>query len=271
MSLRVFDFTDYKQYLHRWVKTRPSGARGEMGKMAQAMRMQTSQLSQVTKGERQLNLEQADLLADHLQFGGSERQYFFDLILYARAGSKRLQNYYQVRLRDQRREADKLKNRLKAKRQLSDAQKAIFYADPIYSLVQLLTHLPDARSVEEIAKRLKRDPTHIREVVDFLLSAELLQKTPEGLVPGVGSTHVEADSAYVLMHHRNWRLQALQKQSMRDSSDLFYTGQMSMSEADFERCKEILRETLEQFYKIIAPSPSEEVYGFNFDFFRIEN
>lgn len=270
MNTRIFDFTDYKIFIQTWVENRPKKGRGEFLKMSKAMNIQSSQVSQVFKGTRDLNLEQADALADYLQLSIPEKRYLLDLINFARAGTKKLKSFYLVSLREQKADADKLRNRLKVKRALSDAEKSIFYADAIYSHVHLLTHIPGMNSVEKIAEKIKRDVNQVKQIVDFLITAQLIRMTSKGLAPGTGSTHVDAHSPHVLMHHRNWRLKAMQNQTRQNSQDLFYTGQMTMSRADFERCKEILRKTLEEFYKIIGPSDSEQLYGFNFDFFEIE-
>lgn len=267
---RVFDFNNYKDFVNTWVLSRPKKGRGDFLKMAKAMNVHTSHVSQIFKGERDLNLEQADALADFLNLNLPEKKYFFDLINHARAGTKKLKLFYDHSLKEQKKEADRLKNRLKAGKAMTEAEKLVFYADSIYSHVHLLTYLPNLNSVDKIAKKLKRDKTKIQEIVDFLISAQLIKETPKGLVPGEKNTHVDDHSPYVLMHHRNWRLKAMQKQGQQDPNDLFYSGQMTISRTDFERCKEILRKTLEEFYQIILPSESEEIYNFNFDFYQIE-
>lgn len=269
MSTRIFDYTEYKDFINAWVIDRPKKGRGEFLNMAKAMNIHSSQVSQIFKGSRDLNLEQADALADYLQLGNQERRYFLDQINFARAGTKKLKTFYLHSLKEQKKEADRLKNRLKVKQTMSEAEKAIFYADSIYSHIHLLTYLPGMDTVEKIAKKLKRDKNKVQEIVDFLISAQLIKSTSKGLQPGDKTTHVDAHSPHVLMHHRNWRLKAMQKQGMQDPDDLYYTGQMTMSREDFERCKEILRKTLEDFYKIIGPSESEEIFNFNFDFYQI--
>lgn len=269
MSTRVFDFTDYKAFIITWVESRPKKGRGEFLAMSQAMNVHTTLVSQIFKGNRELSLEQTDALADYLNFGSSEHRYFLDLVNYARAGTKKLKSFYLHSLKEQKREADRLKKRLKVKRELTEAQKAVFYADAIYSYVHLLTYLPDMNTVEKLASRVKRDKEVVAEVVDFLLSADLLKKTSSGLKPSTMTTHVDAHSPYVIMHHRNWRLKAMERQGHRDPADLFYSGQLTMSRQDYERCKEVLRKTLEDLYRIMEPSESEEVYNFNFDFYPI--
>ena len=269
MSTRVFDFTDYKEFVQKWVEARPKKGRGEFLTMARMMKVHTTQISQIFKGPRDLSLEQADALADYLSFDNNERRYFLDLVNYARAGTKKLQSFYLHGIKEQKKEADRLRKRLNVKRTLSENEKAIFYADALYSLVHLLTYLEDMNTVEKIAKRVNRDKNVVQDIVDFLLSAKLLKKTPQGLKPSTMTTHVDAHSPYVLMHHRNWRLKAMERQGRQDPGDLFYTGQLTMSRQDYERCKEVLRKTLEDLYKILGPSESEEVYNFNFDFYPI--
>lgn len=270
MSVRIFDFMDYKIFISTWVSSRPQKGRGEYLKMAKAMNMHTTQVSQVFKGERDLTPEQGDALSDYLKMTHLEKRYFLDLLSYQRAGTQKLKSFYKKSLKEIKLEADKLKNRLKVSKSLSEAEKAIFYADGIYSEVHLLTTIPNLNSLDAIAKRLKKDPGYVEEVLQFLLTTGLVKMGPKGLEIGGTQTHIDAQSPHVLHHHRNWRLRALQKQTIKSPSDLFYTGPMSLSPSDFERCKEILREGLERIYKIIEPSPSENLYCLNFDFFEVD-
>lgn len=269
MSARVFDFTDYKEFVNTWVLNQPKKGRGEFLAMARSMKVHTTLVSQIFKGSRDLSLEQADALADHLRLSSSERRYFFDLVNFARAGTKKLQAFYLHGLKEQKREADRLRKRLKVKRELTDAEKAVFYADALYSYIHLLTYLPEMNTVEKIARRVKRSRETVEDVLNFLVSADLVKKTTAGFQPSSMTTHVDAHSPYVLMHHRNWRLKAMERQGQRDPEDLFYSGQLTMSRADFDRCKEVLRKCLEEIYKIMEPSESEEVFNFNFDFYPL--
>jgi len=270
MAIRIFDYSDYKIFISNWVSSRPKKGRGEYLKMAKAMQMHTTQVSQVFKSTRELTLEQADALSDYLKFTLLEKRYFLDLVNFQRAGTQKLKTFYKRNLKDIKNEVDRLKNRLKVKKTFSEVEKAIYYADSIYSEAHLLTTIKEMNSIEAIVKRLKKDPAHVEEILQFLLETGLVKVGPKGLEIGDNQIHIDAQSPHVLHHHRNWRLKALQKQSLRDPNDLFYTGPMTLSKEDFDKCKEILRLSLEKIYKIIGPSPSESLYCLNFDFFEVD-
>jgi uncharacterized protein (TIGR02147 family) len=269
MSTRVFDFLNYKDFINEWVLSRPKKGRGEFLRMAKAMKIQSSQVSQIFKGDRDLNLEQGNYLADYIAMGNDERRYFLDLINLSRAGTPSLRDYLKSSLKDQKKEADRLARRLKFKRELSDVEKAIYYSDSLYSIVHLLTFIPKLNSVEKIASRVRVPKSRVQEVVEFLLDAKLLRKGSIGLEPGENTIHIDNYSPLVLNHHRNWRSKAIERQARFDPSDLFYSGQMTMAKKDYDRCKEILRKTLEEIYKIVEPSESEDLYNLNFDFYQI--
>ncbi|MBA2404692.1 MAG: DUF4423 domain-containing protein [Bdellovibrionales bacterium] len=270
MAIRIFDYLDYKMFISSWVSSRPKKGRGEYLKMAKAMSMHTTQVSQVFKSSRELTLEQADALSDYLKLPYLEKRYFLDLVNFQRAGTQKLKSFYKKSLKDIKGESDQLKNRLKVKKTFSETEKAIYYADSIYSEAHLLTTIPKMNSLESISKRLKKDPGYVEEILQFLLETGLVKMGPKGLEVGDNQIHIDAQSPHVLHHHRNWRLKALQKQSLREANDLFYTGPMTLSREDFEKCKEILRLSLENIYKIIEPSPSENLYCLNFDFFEVD-
>lgn len=270
MSIRIFDYMDYKVFVSSWVSSRPKKGRGEFLKMAKAMNMHSTQVSQVFKSTRELTLEQADALSDYLVLPHLEKRFFLDLVNYQRAGTVKLKSFYKKSLRELKSEADRLKNRLKVNKTFSESEKAIYYADSAYSEVHLLTTIQKMNTLDAISNRLKKDPEHVEEILQFLLGTGLVKMGRKGLEIGDNQIHIDAKSPHVLHHHRNWRLKALQKQSLKDPNDLFYTGPMTLSKEDYEKCKEILRLSLEKIYKIIEPSPSENLYCLNFDFFEVD-
>lgn len=76
----------------------PRRGRGELTKIAAALRVHPTFISQVFRGPRELSLEQAALLAYHLQLSEPEREFFIDLVGLSRAGNDPLKTVLKRRM-----------------------------------------------------------------------------------------------------------------------------------------------------------------------------
>ena len=75
--------------------------------------------------------------------------------------------------------------------------------------------------------------------------------------------------AYILKHHTNWRVKALESLENETLEDLHYSGVVSLSESDVIRIKNLLLDQLKENLKIIASSKEERLFVLNIDFFNL--
>lgn len=96
-QIQIYDFLNYKEYILQVIANMPK-PRGQFRRFAAAMRVHTSMVSQVLRGNLELTLEQGLLLAEHLSLGKRETEYLLFLILYSRAGSVNLKTLFLTKL-----------------------------------------------------------------------------------------------------------------------------------------------------------------------------
>lgn len=266
---KIFEYKSYKEFINEYILTLPKNGRGQFLAIAQTLNCHSTLISQIFKGDRDLSLEQALALCEFYNFGNLEKRFFLTLVEYSRAGDYKLREYYASDLEIQKREALSLENRLNVKEKLDDAELARFYSDSIYSQIHLMTMIDEYCNEEAIAKRLEIAHERVYEIVDFLITCGMVKKENGILKIGPTQTHLSKNSPYIISHHRNWRIKALEIQPLKKSDDLFYSGQIVMAKADFEKVKSILANSLEEIYKIIGPSECEELYALNIDCFEV--
>jgi hypothetical protein len=104
----------------------------------------------------------------------------------------------------------------------------------------------------------------------FLISAGICEERMGRYLMGVQSTFVENGSPFLLKHHSNWRIKALQKSEAISDTEMMYTGQFSLSKKDFNRIRERLAELLKEINKTVKESKAEEIASLNLDWFWIE-
>ncbi len=81
--------------------------------------------------------------------------------------------------------------------------------------------------------------------------------------------HLGNDSATILKHHSNWRLQTLQNLRFIHPENIHYSACLSLSHKDAFRIKELLLSELKNHLKIVEKSPEEIAYVYTFDFYPL--
>lgn len=267
--MKIYDHTCYKNYISEYISTMPKSGRGQFQQIARALNCHSTLISQIFNGSRDLNLEQALKLCDYYNFEYRERRYFLTMVEFARAGDFKLRKHFESELNFQKEEALTLKNRLKTKEDLEDFEKARFYSDSIYSIVRLLTMIPEYSNAKLISQKLKVSESHVDEILEFLISCGLVEYDESGLKVGKNKTFIDKSNPLILNHHRNWRLKAIDAQVRKKSKDQFFTGPLVVSKDDYNRIKIRLGDFLEELYEIVGPSPSENLYCLNIDLFEV--
>lgn len=266
--MAIYDFTDYKEFFNDWVAKQPKKGHGEYRRVAEALRVSTTMVSQVFKGEKHLSLEMACELCEYLNLTEEETEYFLLLVDFSRAGTFKLKQKMQKQMQKRQEKARQLENRIKKDFQLSDEAKAVFYSSWIYSGVRLLTAVEGYQDTASISQRLNLPKNQVQKVIEFLLDHQLCEMQKDKLIATNVATHIGSSDLLVSKHHQNWRLQGLQKMVTKQENDLFFTFPCALSQKDSEKVRALLLEWITELRKIVAPSESESVRCLNIDWFE---
>lgn len=265
----ITEFSDYKGYLKALLRTYPKSGRGQSRRLAEHLGVAPIVVSQVLARDRHFTPEQAVKVAAY--FGMDERatEYFVFLVNHARADSKDLKAFYSEKLSRLRREAENIKNLVRGKVALSDADKGIYYSNWYYVAVQTLCAIDRYQKIDSIAEHLGMSRQKTAEIVSFLLQTGLCAEDERGKIhPGARSIHVDDKSPFVNSHRRNWREKAREKFTNPGIDDLFYSTVVSLSEKDSEAFRKTLLQLIQSFSKLVGPSPEETVRCLNIDWFE---
>jgi uncharacterized protein (TIGR02147 family) len=265
MPIAVFDYDDYKKFVREFVRELPHGGRGQYRRMAAQMRVHTTLISHVFRGNKELTPEQACALASFLGLRDLETDYLLALVERSRAGSQELTTAIDRRLAILRERHQQLEHRLPGARTLSREERATFYSQWYYSAVRLAASLPDMTSAEAIAARLKVPPELVRHALAFLIEAGLLKHEDGKYRLAAKRTHLGASSPLAAAHHRNWRVQSMNRYEAMSARDFAFTAPISLSRADFARVRELLVQAVANVAKIVEPSSCEALAVLNID------
>jgi uncharacterized protein (TIGR02147 family) len=265
--MNIFEASDYKQFLRKWVTDKPGGGRGEYRRMAESLRVSTTLISQVINGDKHFSLELAHELCAFLALNEREADFFLLLVEYSRAGSHGYKARLKTRIERTRDDALALAKRVQSERDLSAAESAIMFSHWTYSAVINLIACDPHLTTELLAARLKAPVSLLVQVMDFLERAGILIRTKNTWEIGPKHFHLRKDSPLVVKHHQNWRLQGFNTMPYQNETDMFYTAPMSMSEETAEQIRRELLTTIERVNKWVVPSPSKTVRCLNVDWF----
>ncbi len=269
--MNIFEYKNYKKYVNDRVELMPKRGHGQYRKMSNFLGVNSVNVSQVFKGDRDLTIEQACELCDFFGLSDLEGRYFMALVEYERAGTPKLKKMIQVRLAEISEKSQDVKSRLHFEKELSDEAKSTFYSNWYYSGIRLLSGVKGFGEIDRMAEYFGLPLTTVRKVVDFLLQYGLCVERDGKIVSGPASTHLDLSSPLVTRHHMNWRLRGMAKMESIESTDqtkLFYTMPCSLDAKSLKLVRKELVDSLERITKLVDAAPSEQLACLNIDLFK---
>lgn len=268
--MSIFLYENYKEALKYVIRSQSANKRGVFRRLAEHLGVHATLVSQVISGNKDFTEEQLFSVCEHLGIGQLEKQYLWTLLQIERSGSSEIKKHYLELKSNYKKKSLKISNRSYSKKELSDLDSAIFYSHWIYSAVHLATTLNKSVDIQEICNRFSLEPKKAREILNFLIQANLVHEKDGCFKASTLSTHLHSDSPFLNKHHTNWRLKAIQSSESLTEEELMYTATFSVSKKDFVQLREILMETIKKFLQVVKESPSEELAQLNIDCFWLK-
>lgn len=269
--VRVFEFTNYRDFLTKRLKEMPNKGYGQMSELSRFIRVHTTLVSQILKGHKDLTTDQAILACEFFGLSQLESEYFVLLVNLDRAGNPAAKRFYKNKIQKLKEQSQNISERVTADLSLSEEQRAVFYSHWGYSAIRQSVALPGINTVEDISHFLELPIERVNSCMSFLLQTGLCKLVGKKIGVGPSSTHIEASSPWVNVHHMNWRNRAIHSLNSASPADLHYTAPVTLSAADCEVIKERLIQLIQDVRATVDPSPSEKMYCLNLDWFEVAN
>lgn len=265
----IFNFEDYRKYLVNLFSDPTKSKRGTKLELSRRLKIHTSYLSLVLRGDKNFTLEQALGVAQYFYLNHDEEEYFLKMLLLERAGTKELKQKFLRDLETLRSAQKEVGSKLQKNTQLKAVDQAIFYSSFEYSALRLSLGLKKSESLEDLAAKWNMSPRHLTEVLKFLVKNKLLHENGNGGYKlGKQTTYVSRDSPFVKMHHKNWRSIGLSKVAGLPQDELMFSAPVSLSVQDFDKVKILLLDCISNCSKVVAASPEEQTACLMIDWFK---
>ncbi len=267
--MKVFEFSNYKDFVQEKLKHSVLKGHGQLTRIAEHLNVHTSMVSQVFNGSKHLTFEQACGICEYFGFTELESDYFIALVQLDRAGNQTAKSKCMRDLSRLKGLSESLNNRLSKDAILSEETNAIFYSQWFYTAAKLVSSLPGLNTPEAISKKLGISLILTNRILEFLISVGLCKEVDGKIAPGLANTHLSADSPLVGRHHQNWRIKGFEKMGVLQPNELFLTMPATLTRADAILLRAKIIEFIEEFVKVIDSSKSEVLFCFNMDWFEI--
>lgn len=265
----IFDYNNYKYFTRDFLETLPNKGRGQLTKMAQKIGVNSSLMSQVFNGNRELTETQAYDVAQFLALNSKETFYYILLVQKQRAGHIKLKNLLEEQIKTMQKDSRFLKNRMTPEKELTSEQQAIFYSNWILTAIYTLSSIQEFGTVHEFSAQLKISPSAAKKATDILLDYGLCIEKEGRITSGPKSTFIPGDSPHVSRHHANWRIQALEKMEDYYEDHFHLTMPFTISKSDYEAFRKELVILIQNLSQKIEKTPVvEQAACLNIDFFK---
>jgi uncharacterized protein (TIGR02147 family) len=268
--VKIFETKTISDFLRKYLKALPNKGRGELRRLSEATGIHSTTLSQALRGDRPFSLEQVANICRYLGLNDFETKYALLLLQSERAGTQVLREIFEAELKALRQQALELVNVVKRDKNLSEAEKAIFYSNWYYSAIAVLSSVPGLQTATSLSAKTSLSLQKTNQALEFLVRSGLCEEKNGKIGPGTHSTHLDAKSPLVSRHHGNWRIKAMEKHpGLNSETEMAYSSPMSISKSDANKIRSLLVELVREVSEIRGPSPCEEGYFLNIDWIRI--
>lgn len=268
--MSLFESTDYREFLEGFVKRQPRGGHGYKLKIAEALRVHPTLITQVLKGRKSFSTEQAYALTQFIGINDLEKDYFLTLIEFDRAGSAALKKFIESKLLKLRQENEKVKNRVQVYASMSEVDQALFYSQWYYSALRLSCGLGEAVTAESLAQNFDLPSELVDKILQFLISRGLVvEKEDKTLDRGPQNTFLPSDSPLISRHHMNWRMKAIERHPRLGTDELAFSAPLTLAEVDIPDVRKMCLDFIQEVSKKVSSSPAERLACINIDWFRL--
>jgi len=269
--MNIYNHLKYKDFIKEYISQLPAQGRGEYGRMAKAMQISSTLISQIFNGERDLSLEQAFLISDYLNLSVEESEYFELLVLKERTGLKKQRDLYLKKIKTIQEKNKSFKKFLKPQDlELTKEDELVYYTEWMHASIRLLSEIEGFQSVEAVAKKLKLETSMVRSSAEFLHRVGLASYANGNISGSKNNLHQEKNSPLTFLRQQTWRMKALENFQRKDQQDYFFNALMTIEETQFKKIKEILTDSVGQIgEQVESVQTPKKLVCLNVDFFGV--
>lgn len=268
------EYLDYRIYLRDLIDLkRQVSATTTYSRLADAIKVQRSYLSNVLGGRGNLSEDQLYLLIRELNLNPSETAYLEQLARIDRcqvpSRKKDLEFELDVRRQALLSSAEAIQSPKVTEEDVGS--RAEYYADPIYPLVHMGFCLTQFQKKPLLLRdRLVLSVDAFSKAIDVLEKCGAIRVSESGYELLQENIHLGPQSSLAKVHALTFRLRAVEKyKATKDKSDYFFTASFTANEELRMKIRQKFLKILEELSIEIDTAACDEIYHLNIDLFRV--
>jgi uncharacterized protein (TIGR02147 family) len=263
----VFTHKSYRDYLK--IKAEEADSNwGALTRLAKAAGCHRPYLSKVLAEEAHLTSSQLYALAKYWNLTEAQTEYLMRLLEIEKASRAEYREYLVQKNTELKRREENLSQVVSRRTSDLNVKDTLYYSSWIWSMVHVLTSVPQFQTPKAISERLSIPIVQIESILSSLESWGSVRQDKGRWKFAADEHHISKQSPLSTFHHSNWRAQAVLNSQRQLPDSLHFTVVQSVSSDDFERLREMVLEFLRAIAKVAGPSREEKVYALNCDFFE---
>ena len=219
MNKTVFEFKEYRSFFRQKTEDH-AGSWGTKSKLAKAIGCQLPFVSQFLSGKAELSSEQVFRAADYFLLSEEEKDFLILLHQSNRAGTAELKKYYSEKVEKIKHGRLNLSNRLGQDQSLNEKERSLYYSSWIYAAMHMAAAIPGLNNRDSLRKIFKIGAKQFNDSLKFLLDTGLIVETHGNYSVGMTRVRLGNDSAWIVKHHMNWRLRAIESLEKENSKPI---------------------------------------------------
>ena len=272
---KVFDFGSTSTFLSA-ILNDESTPRGTRSLLADHLGVQKTFISLLSSGKQSMSLEQALKIAKFFNLNRDETYFLVTLAQINRTSDPELIKIFESQKEKIISKHNKIANRIKVKESLDVADQQIYYSNPHYTFLHILSAIPGFQTIEKMAEVLHLDLDLTKKYLNFLITCNLVKKNekkPGEFQIGGMRIHLPKDSPLLPAFHTHLRNHAISRISKSQPDDVRYTASYALTKNQYKKIKDILLTSLENVEKSAAlkGATPETLCVMNLDFYEIGN
>lgn len=265
----LFEYTSYRLFFKDLCSS-SEVKRGFQSQLARAANCQAAYFSQVLKQKVHLTEDQILLIAEYLEFSDPETNFLHLLLRLEKAATEKLRKYLKLEISRAKGSENNLSRRVPADQVLhSEIDLIQYFSSWIPSAVHLLTSSKEFRTPEKIANRLNIPIKDTKEILNFLLKVNWVQKKDQEYIYVGGNIHVAKDSPLQSTMQVTRRHLALNSIALNSCHSMHYSSMFTIDSQSYEQLQNLVGKFVQQTSKVIQAGGTQELYCICVDLFSV--
>lgn len=264
----LYTFHHYRPCLRYFLSDQ--APRGTLTRAAQALGVQRSHLSRVIGEELHLTADQAYLMGEFFQWPEEDCLYFQLLVERDRGSHPKYIESRTRRLKELR-ESRELRSKASSRKSTVELPRpAHYFSTWMYGAVHVATMMDIKRSAQSISLRLNLGVKVVERILEELEREGLVESKKGEYFFKSGDVHLTKTSPFVVSHHMNWRMRAVENSQRLADDSLHYTLVQVIDKEHFEKIKDRLVSVIHEANLLASGAGKSKMMALNVDAFLID-